>query len=177
MKKSTVRPADLPDDIFCMVKIGSSMRPAFCVWVAPDPGRAGDPYLKYYDAQNYTQAGSVVRLGLKEAKFIFHHGGKKHWKVTKEDLQQLDRFLSAKSAEYRRYTNWQTTIYHWNYEYGFLAPEYPDSYDTLIDAYMDGYFDTKDDLSDPAYIPSDQEQPSYADLLDRSGTESKQDPF
>ena len=165
MKKFTVRATDLQDDIFCMAKIGSSIKPAFCVWVNPDSGRVGDPYLKYYNAQNYTEAESVIRLGLKEAKLIYHNDDKKRWKVTKEQLKQLDTFLSSKSAEYRRYTNWQTTIYHWNYEYGFLDSEYPDRYDTIIDAYMDGYFDTNDNLSNPSYIPSYQKQPSYADLL------------
>ncbi len=165
MKKFTVRPSNLQDDIFCMAKIGSSEKPSFCVWVNPDPGRVGDPYLKYYNAQNYTKAESVIRLGLKETKFIYHNDGKQSWKVTKKELKQLDDFLSKKSRKFVGVTNWQVTIYHWNYEYGLIDEDFPDKYASMIDAFVDGYFDTKENLSEPSYVPSNQKQPEYASLL------------
>lgn len=152
-------------DIFCMAKIGHSTKPAFCVCVNPDAGRVGDPYLKYYNAQNCSKAKSVIRLGLKEPKLIHHKDGKLDWDVNKKELKQLDTFLSSNSKTYRGYTNWQVTIYHWNYEYGLLDEDYPEEYNSLIDAYFNGYYDTPDNISEPSYIPSYQKQIFYSDSI------------
>ena len=152
-------------DIFCMAKIGQSAKPAFCVCVNPDAGRVGEPYLKYYNSQNYNKADAVIRLGLKEPKFIYHKDGKNQWEVTRKELKQLDEFMTKKSAKYRRYTNWEVTLYHWNYEYGFLDADYPDDYETDIDAFFDGYYDTEENLSEPSYLPSYQERIVYADMI------------
>ncbi|MCM1226185.1 MAG: hypothetical protein NC320_02010 [Clostridium sp.] len=152
-------------DIFCMAKIGQSAKPAFCVCVNPDAGRVGEPYLKYYNAQNYNKAEAVIRLGLKEPKFIYHKDGKKQWNVTKRELKQLNEFMSKKSIDDKPYTNWQSTLYHWNYEYGFLDSDYPEEYDRRIDAFFDGFYDTKENLAEPSYLPSCHEQILYADMM------------
>ena len=79
--------------------------------------------------------------------------------------QALDKFMSRKSRKYSGYTNRQAAIYDWNYEYGFISQSPETLYDSDIDAFFDGYYDTKDNLSEPSYIPSNQTRIVYADYV------------
>lgn len=153
------------EPIYSMAQIGQNEKPSFCIWVNPDQGRNGNPYFKMFDAQRYTSAEKSIRIGLLEPKLIFHADGKKIWNVTKSDLKELDRFMSKKSRKYAGYTNWQATIYDWNYEYGYIQPSPEDMYDSDIDAFFDGFYDTKENLSKPSYIPHTQRQIIYSDEI------------
>lgn len=153
------------EPVYSMAQIGRNENPEFCVWVNPDQGRTRDPYFKMYNAQRYTAATKSIRIGILEPKLIYHSDGKQVWHVTKSDLKELDKFMSRKSRKYSGYTNWQATIYNWNYEYGFISPSPETLYDSDIDAFFDGYYDTRDNLSEPSYIPSNQTRIMYTDYV------------
>jgi hypothetical protein len=154
-------------EITSMATVGKSDgdKPHFMVQVNPDPKRVGDPYLKYYDANNYRKADRVIRLGLKDLKAFDHSNerGIKQWNVSKDDLRVLDAFLNEKNKDFPAYTNWQVALYHWNNEYGFISNT--DEYSTNIEAFIAGYYDTDENIAEPSYVPSTQEQHKYVDLL------------
>lgn len=153
------------EPVYSMAQIGKNENPIFCIWVNPDQGRNGDPYFKMYDAQKYSSAKHSIRIGLKEPKLIYHADGKKFWNVTKSDLKALDRFMSKKSRKYAGFTNWQATIFDWNYEYGCIEPSPEDEFNSDIEAFFSGYYDTNENLHKPSYIPSTQRQICYADEI------------
>jgi hypothetical protein len=169
MKKLLASAKSIPrrTEITSMATVGKSDgdKPHFMVQVNPDAKRIGNPYLKYYDANNYLKADRVIRLGLTDLKAFDHSSerGIKFWKVNKEDLRVLDAFLSEKSKDFPAYTYWQMALYHWNNEYGFISNT--DAYPTNIDAYMAGYYDTAENLNHKSYVPSTQEQQTYTNLI------------
>lgn len=167
MKKITVRPSSYKEPIMSMAQIGRSRdtdKIGFCVYVNPDSGRKGNPYFKFYNAGGYNKADKIVRLGIKRFEVIKHSDGFKFWDVTKRELKVLDIFLSRKSKDYPKYTNWEVTLYQWNKEALFIT-DAPDEYDSNIDAFFAGYYDTEENLSEPSYIPSTQEQILYAEEI------------
>ena len=165
MKRITVIPPDYQEPIYSMAQIGQNESPGFCIWVNPDQGRNDDPYFKMYNAQKYASAEKSIRIGLLEPKLIYHSDGKEIWHVTKSDLKHLDVFMSKKSRKYVGYTNWQATIYDWNYEYGCITPSPDDEYVSDIAAFFDGYYDTEENLAKPSYISSTQRRIIYADEI------------
>ena len=52
---------------------------------------------------------------------------------------------------------------HWNNENDFLSSD-TGSYDNPVEAFVNGYYDTKDNLSNPSYVPSYTEMPNYMEL-------------
>lgn len=153
------------EPIYSMAQIGQNEKPAFCIWVNPDQDRIGDPYFKMYDSQRYTTAKRSIRIGIKAPKLIYHKDGKGVWAVTTSDMKYLDAFMSKKSRKYLGYTNWESTIFDWNYEYGFITPATDSEYASDIDAFFGGYYDTSKNLNHPSYVPSTTKQPTYADLI------------
>lgn len=166
MKNFIVFPSDYREPILTMAQVGRNEKPGFCIWVNPDQGRKGDPYFKMYNAQSYAKADKCIRIGIREPKLIYHTDGKKVWHITESDLKYLDKFMSQKSRKYAGYSNWQATIYDWNYEYSFIHPSPENQYEEDIDAFFDGYYDTEENLSDPSYVPSYQRQIIYAEEME-----------
>lgn len=167
MQKFTVHPSDFKEPIMSMSQIGRSRdsdKFSYCVYVNPDPGRRGNPYLKFYNASNYSKADKVIRLGMKKFEIIRHSDGLKFWDVNRQELKMLDAFLSRTAKENPKYTNWQYAIYQWNREALFIT-DAPDEYASNIDAFFDGFYDTEENLSEPSYIPSFQERIIYADKI------------
>lgn len=167
MKKFTVISENYREPIESMSQIGrngSEDKSEYCVYVNPDQSRTGDPYLKYYNARSYSKADKVIRLGMKKFEIIHHSDGLRFWDVTRKELKTLDNFLSGRSKIFSPYTNWQVALYLWNYE-SDLFTDIPDKYNTIIEAFFDGYFDTEENLNKPNYLPSFQKQILYADEI------------
>ncbi|MCM1226143.1 MAG: hypothetical protein NC320_01800 [Clostridium sp.] len=167
MKKFTVYPSDYKEPIMSMAQIGRSRdtdKFGYCVYVNPDSGRKGNPYFKFYNASGYNKADKVIRLGIKKFEVIKHSDGFKFWDISKQEAKALDSFLSRKSKMYSQYTNWELMIFLWNVEALFIT-DAPDEYESNIEAFFDGFYDTKENLAEPSYVPSYQERIVYADMI------------
>lgn len=147
----------------CMAKVGHSDSDNFSVAVNPDTNRSGECYLKYYNHKRYRSADKVVRVSLTEPKYVFHrnYDGKATWDLSTKDKEKLVNFLNSKSSF--SVTNWQLALYYWNNESDFLGSD-TGSYDNPVEAFVNGYYDTKDNLSNPSYVPSYTEMPNYMEL-------------
>ena len=146
-----------------MSTIGRDVKNNFRVAVNPDRSRSGDCYFKYYDSQDYSSAKHVVRIDFRSPSVFVHRNrdGLKTWNLNADARKNLVNFLSAKSTRYRNVTNWQLALYYWDYESGFLNDSYPDTYNSDIEAFVDGHYDTPDNLSNPSYVSSDLTMPDY----------------
>lgn len=149
--------------ISCMAKVGSSQKPPFMFCVYEDGSHIGEPYLKIYDSSKYSSSKRVTRLSLIDGRRIIHRNldGREEWNIDNGTLKALNDYLKKNSKQYPNYTNWQVLIYMWNYETSFIAEFDDDKYDSYIDAFFDGYYDTEDNLSNPNYMKSDSEQPDF----------------
>lgn len=161
--KRLIRATTNQEYISCMSKLGENEKPAFMVGVYEDGSHIGEPYLKIYDNPRYSKSEYVTRLSLKDGHRIIHdnYDGRKEWNIDNKTLKALDTFLAKPSRRFIGYTNWQVLLYLWNYETSIIISAPDDLYDTDIDAFADGYYDTEDNLKNPNYMPSYAAQPSF----------------
>ena len=152
------------DYISCMSKVGTSEKPSFLVGVYEDGSHIGEPYLKIYNSSKYSSSTHVTRLSMRDGHRIIHKNvdGRLEWDIDKKTLKALEAFLEKKSRQFVGYTNWQAMIYLWNYEPSTITPAPEDVYDSDIEAFYDGYYDTEENSSNPNYMRSDSEIPSFA---------------
>lgn len=151
--------------IYCMSKVGTSEKPPFIVGVYESGDHIGIPYLKIYNSQKYSTATKVTRLSLRDGSRIVHKNtdGCIEWDdINNKTLKALDTFLQKRSRQFSEYTNWQVMIYLWNYETGFIKPSPENKYNTDIDAFFDGYYDTEENMNNPNYMSSDSKQPTFS---------------
>lgn len=151
------------EPIECMATIGKSVDDNFCVTVNPDQKRSGVCYLKYFNSSSYTSADKVIRVSLLEPRVIFHKNrdGKKTWRINSKDKKNLVEFLKRNSKDWVGTDNWHSVLYHWNNELGLIDDVVPEEFNSAIEAFVAGYFDTKENLSHPSYVPSYLEMPDY----------------
>lgn len=149
--------------VTCMAKVGHSDSDNFSVAVNPDTNRSGECYLKYYNHKWYRSADKVVRVSLTESKYVFHKNfdGKTTWHLSSKDKEKLSNFLNSKLSF--GVTNWQLALYHWNNENDFLNSD-TGSYKNPIEAFVNGHYDTEENVSNPSYMPSYAEMPNYLEL-------------
>lgn len=151
------------DYISCMSKVGTSERPSFLVGVYEDGSHIGEPYLKIYNSNKYSSATHVTRLSLRDGHRIIHKNvdGRLEWDIDNKTLKALEVFLSKKSRQFSDYINWQVMIFLWNYEISLITPSPEELYDSDIDAFFKGYYDTEKNLTNSNYMKSDSEIPSF----------------
>lgn len=101
---------------------------------------------------------------MKKFEKIKSSDGFEYWDIGRREVKVLDDFMSRKSRDYPNYTNWEVTMYLWNRE-SFFIDNAPDECASNIDAYFDGYYDIDENLSHASYIPSEQSQIFYAELV------------
>ena len=150
--------------ISCMSKLGECDKPSFMVGVYEDGSHVGCPYLKIYNNAKYPKSTKVTRLSLVDGSRLIHKNidGRDEWDIDNRTLKALDNFLQASSRKYAGYSNWQVLMYLWNYETSIISSAPDDMYDTDIEAFVDGYYDTEDNLNNPNYMPSTAEKPKFA---------------
>ena len=150
--------------ISCMSKLGDNEKPAFMVGVYEDGSHIGEPYLKIYNNPRYSKSTHVTRLSLLDGHRIIHDNfdGREEWNIDNKTLKALDAFLSKPSRKFAEYSNWQVLLYLWNYETSIIVSAPDDLYDTDIDAYIDGYYDTEENLQNPNYMPSFADKPLFS---------------
>ena len=150
--------------ISCMSKLGSSNRPAFMVGVYEDGSHVGEPYLKIYNNPIYSKSKEVTRLSLLDGHRIIHKNcdGRKEWNIDNSTLRALDSFLKQPSSLNSKYTNWQALLYLWNYETSIICDPTPAPYDSMLSAFVAGYFDTPENLNNSTYMKSDAKQPQFS---------------
>lgn len=148
--------------VYSMASIGVNTKPTFAVQVHPDSGRFGDPYMKLYDNKGFSSEGNRTRVSLVKPRYVIHKN--EVWNLNIKYRKALIDFLNSPSKDIPGLTNWDAVKYHWNNECHIL------SYDTDLgdlsrpQAYVQGLFDTKENISNPNYIPSYTEMPNYLEL-------------
>lgn len=154
------------EPIFSMATVGYDTKHNITIAVNPDGNRVGDCYFKYYDHASYHSARCVARIDFRKPRKIIHRNkdGKKDWKLNSDDLKILVWYLQQPSSDYSGLTNWQVALYHWNHEHHLLDKARPPKYDTTIKAFVDGFYDTEENLSDPSYLASTLKMPDYTEL-------------
>ena len=152
------------DYISCMSKVGHSEKPAFMVGVYESGSHVGEPYLKIYDSARHSSAERVTRLSLRDGHRIIHANldGKSEWNIDSKTLKALEAFLDKQSRNYAGYTNWQVLLFLWNYETSIIASAPDDLYDTDIEAFVSGYYDTEENINNPSYMPSYSVRPQFS---------------
>lgn len=150
--------------ISCMSKLGDSDKPAFMVGVYEDGSHVGEPYLKIYNNPRYTKSTMVTRLSLIDGHRIIHknYDGRQEWDIDNKTLKSLDIFLEKPSNQDTEYSNWQALLYLWNVETSIICGSTPKPYRSMLAAFVAGYYDTEENLSDPNYMPSYAEKPIFA---------------
>ena len=152
------------DYISCMSRVGNSEKPPFMVGVYESGAYIGEPYLKIYSHFDYPKAEYVTRLSMRDGHRIVHKNRdrKKEWKdIDNRTLKALEVFLDKPSRNIKGYTNWQVLMYLWNYETSIISNAPEDLYDTNIEAFIDGYYDTEENLKNPNYIASYSVRPGF----------------
>ena len=159
--------------IECMAFIGTGKpkgKHAFSVYVNPDDNREGTVYFKYCNNSGYKNCSEFIRIQLDECKYVLHTNddGKGLWKINSQDKKLLCRFLSSRSAQLPKYTNYQMCCYEWNYEmhlFDGIKWQYRDKEcQSMAEAYFEGQFDSKDCAQHPSYVPSTLKMPNYKNL-------------
>lgn len=151
--------------INAMATVGRHFKPNFIIVVTPDTNRHGICYFKYLDSDSYASAEHIARINIREASRVYHtdNTGKQEWNLNSKDKKVLCNYLLDES-KYRGVTNWQLLLYHWNNEHGFLERNYGKTYDSPINAFVDGFYDTEENVADPNYVASYLEMPDYTQL-------------
>ena len=156
------------EEIFGMATVGRHQNPNFLVSVNPDSNRAGICYFKYYNSDDYTKATHVTRLNFRIPEKVSHKNrdGKKEWELNSHDRDAICEYLDAPSKSNRalNVTNWVVALYHWNDEIGLLEADYPEEYESKLHAFMNGFFDTDDNLKKLSYVSSKLVRPNYKEI-------------
>ena len=154
--------------ILGMATIGSHIDPNFSVCVNPDAHRVGTCYFKYYNSESYTTADKVVRMNIRKPEVVIHRNrdGKKHWVLNSREKRAICDYLREPTRfDYRhKATNWEYLLYTWNIECQLLGDFPSDSYDTPFEAFVDGWYDTDENLSNPSYVASNLPIPDYTQI-------------
>lgn len=135
--------------------------------VNPDPNRIGDAYFKLFNASNYRKSDKQSRIKFNSPEYVYHKDstGKTEWKLISDEKELLLEFLNSSSADNRNFNVWTLAKFHWNNEYGeFFSNDFPEKYNSRLEAFADGYFDTKENLAHPSYLSSKLEIPDYTKL-------------
>lgn len=150
------------EEILAMATVGRHFKPNFTVVVTPDTSRQGVCYFKYLDSESYRTAESIAGVNIRKPERIYHKDatGKQEWQLSHKDKKALCKFLDSNS-KYKGATNWDLVLYHWNNENGFLEEDYGDRYSSPVEAFVDGFFDSEDNVADPSYVPSYVVRPDY----------------
>ena len=153
--------------VFSMATVGRSEKQNFSVAVNPSATYSGTCYLKYYNHKNYKKAAAVARLNLRVPEKVYHtnRDGKKEWQLNSSDRKNLMQFLTSHSMEFNFATYWQLVLYHWNNECDLLESQYPDAFSNHIEAFISGFYDTKENLSNIDYMPSYSICPDYTSVI------------
>lgn len=160
-------PTESIEYIEAMTTIGSHTSPNFTIAVNPDSGRAGDCYFKYFNREVYSKATAVARINIREASRVYHTNsdGKTEWKLNSKVKKALVSYFNAECDEWADATNWQSILYHWNIESHTIDKPFPkDKYRSKMEAFLDGYYDTDENLANPSYVASNLEIPDYTNL-------------
>ena len=158
------------ENIFTMTTVGRSQNPNFCVAVNPSTTRLGECYLKYYNKANYFKATKLARLNLRKPEKVYHRNNREsleEWNLNSHDRKALCDFLDSVSTKFKAVdvTYWQLVLFNWNNEWGFLESDFPDSFNSDVEAFIGGWFDTKENLANPSYMPSYSVRPDYLSVL------------
>lgn len=154
------------EPVECTATIGEDDKNNFCVTVNPDQNRSGDCYLKYFNSKRYASADKVIRISLTKPRVFIHKNYyvKKTWFINSKDKKNLVNFLFSNSKDYKGLSNWQVTLYQWNNEMRLLKNDFPDKYNSRIEAFADGYFDIAECSYDLSYVPSTLAIPDYSKI-------------
>lgn len=155
------------EPIEAMATIGTHTSPNFCIAVNPDSSRSGDCYFKYFDRESYTKATHVARINIRGCGRFYHKNrdGKKEWNLSGQNKKDLIHYLKEECDEWVGVTNWQSILYHWNIESHTIDSPFPkEKYSSKIEAFLDGFYDTDPNLSNPSYVASYLATPDYSNL-------------
>lgn len=153
------------EDIFCMSTIGRHIKPNFTVAVNPDGNRRGVCYFKYYNSDLYQKATKVARINFRTSEKVHHRNddGKEDWIISSKEKKVLCDFLDQPS-KFGPGTNWEYALFSWNHEMGLLEEIFPEKYSTVFEAFLNGFFDTDENLKNPSFLKSDLIRPDYIQL-------------
>jgi len=155
------------EDIMCMATVAKHIKPNFSISVNPDAHREGTRYFKYRDSTDPRRPEHMCRINMRKPEKVYHRNsnGAKEWILNSKDKKWLCKFLDEVSKQQRspyKITNWLLTLYHWNNEFGFLDDyDFPDQYSSKLEAFVNGWYDTEENLSNPSYVASNLERPDY----------------
>lgn len=138
-----------------MATVYKSREYGILVAVNPDSNRSGNPYFKFYNADNYNKATKIIRVLFKKADYVVHNDGKELWELNSKEKKLLIKVLNEPSQYYPDITTWQAAKFDWDREY----LEEP----LRLDRYLKGEYDEfyKDN---PGYVSSYLEMPDYMNL-------------
>lgn len=156
--------------IEAMSTIGQHFKPNFMIAVNPADNRSGDCYFKYFNRESYSKADAVARIDMRSPKRFYHmnQDGKVEWDLSAKDKKELCKYLDAESDDWTGVTNWQSVLFNWNRECHLLSEPFPrDQYTSRIEAFLNGFYDTDDNLSNPSYVASYLSRPDYTKLPNR----------
>ena len=148
--------------VYSMASIGVNTKPTFAVQVHPDSGRSGDPYMKLYDNKGFSSEGNKTRVSLLKPKYVVHNN--EVWTLNSKYRKALVDFLRSPSKDFPRLTNWYAVKYYWNNECHLLSYETDTGKLSRPQAYVSGYYDTDENISNPSYVPSYLEMPNYLEM-------------
>lgn len=106
----------------------------------------------------------MILLGIRRFEIINNSKRVDFWNISHETAVLIDDFMSQKSGRNGKYTNWLILIFEWNYESDLIDMP-PDEYETAIDAFFDGYYDTPEKLVNPQYLSSKTPQLLYSEYI------------
>lgn len=154
------------EPIESMARVGKDDEANMVYYVNPDLNRIGEPYFKVYDNISHPKAKHIARISFLEPRYIVHkeEAGKQTWRLNSSERKKMISYLNKKSPFFG-ISFFQYAMYNWNLEYGFLDIDFDESlYHDPIEAYKEGFFDTKENVNHPSYLPSYLEIPDYTKL-------------
>lgn len=164
------------DSVFAMSTIGSYLDKGKLVFrMSVHHGRThrNGCYFKIYDGSLSNKkrsaikiATKIARINFKEPSYESHRDRLPAWILSPDECKQLNEFLDSVSEESKvPMTNWEFAKYQWNRELGLLDDySYQEKYSDMQSAYIDGYFDTEENLSNHQYLSTTYCRPDYTKL-------------
>lgn len=170
MKKLVYSKNDSLEPIYSMSQVGLDRDGRMIYYVNPDNHRVGDPYFKVYNGTSQQISTSLARISFLSASYIIHSNsdGKEQWILNSKEKKRLDKFLRSKSVRSELSISvWNHMKYLWNMEMNIFndSDQFdPETFRSEEDAYMNGFYDTEINLSNPSYLASTLTQPDYTKL-------------